>query len=161
MKPEHGLGLIDVLISTVVLSVGLLGATAMQVRAQGAANNAHWQHLALHSAQEMAQAMRSNAPAFDLGGYTASEPDGQGTQATAFACTHGACSSGARAEHDVAQWRERLAERLPSGRGVLQATGPKQRQLVVMWASPSTPPISPCPPPWPSEFNCLRLAVWL
>lgn len=157
---EQGLGLIEVLIATLVLSVGLLGATVLQAQAQAAAQQADWQHQALRSAQDMAQAMRSNPAALEHGAYTAPQAEASAPMSTQ-ACHTAACTPMARAEHDVQQWREQLAERLPNGRGALLTTGPTQRRLVVMWQSPTRNESTTCPAPWPSEFSCLILEVWL
>lgn len=157
---EHGLGLIEVLIATLVLSVGLLGATALQFHAQEASQQADWQYQALRSAQDMAQAMRSNPVAFEQGAYTAPQTEAA-APASPQACHTAPCTPVARAEHDVQQWRQHLAERLPAGRGALLATGPQQRRLVVMWQPHKRDDASACPAPWPSEWSCLSLEVWL
>ena len=157
---EQGLGLIEVLIATLVLSVGLLGAKLVQSQAQAAAQQADWQHQALRSAQDMAQAMRSNPWALEQGAYTAPPLD-TAQAPTLQACDTSPCDPVARAQHDVQQWRQRLAERLPHGRGALLAEGPTQRRLVVMWQSPTQNESTACPAPWPSEFSCLSLGVWL
>jgi type IV pilus assembly protein PilV len=157
---EQGLGLIEVLIATLVLSVGLLGATVLQAQAQAAAQHADWQHQALRNAQDMAQSMRSNPLALEQGAYTAPEPDAA-HPASSQACDTSPCDPVARAQHDVQQWRQHLAERLPHGRGALLVTGPLQRRLVVMWQSPKRDEATACPSPWPSEFSCLSLEVWL
>jgi type IV pilus assembly protein PilV len=157
---EQGLGLIEVLIATLVLSVGLLGATVLQAQAQAAAQHADWQHQALRCAQDMAQAMRSNSLALEQGAYTAPQAEAA-APASIQVCQTAPCAPMARAEHDVQQWREQLAERLPDGRGALLATGPQQRRLVVMWQSPRRDESTACPAPWPSEFSCLSLEFWL
>jgi type IV pilus assembly protein PilV len=157
---EQGLGLIEVLIATLVLSVGLLGAKLVQSQAQAAAQQADWQHQALRSAQDMAQAMRSNPWALEQGAYTAPPLD-TAQAPTLQACDTSPCDPVARAQHDVQQWRQRLAERLPHGRGALLAEGPTQRRLVVMWQSPTQNESTACPAPWPREFSCLSLGVWL
>jgi type IV pilus assembly protein PilV len=154
------LGLIEVLIATLVLSLGLLGATVLQAQAQAVAQHADSQHQALRSAQDMAQAMRSNPVALQQGAYTAPEPDAA-QPAPSQACDTSPCDPVAQAQHDVQQWRQRLAERLPSGRGALLAEGPTQRRLVVMWQPPTQDESTACPAPWPSEFSCLILEVWL
>jgi type IV pilus assembly protein PilV len=157
---EQGLGLIEVLIATLVLSVGLLGATALQAQAQAAAQHADWQYQALRCAQDMAQAMRSNPVALAQGAYTAPQAEAAAPASTQ-ACHTAPCSPVARAEHDVQQWRQHVAERLPGGRGALLATGPQQRRLVVMWQPPRQDEATACPAPWPSDFSCLSLEVWL
>lgn len=157
---EQGLGLIEVLIATLVLSVGLLGATVLQAQAQAAAQHADWQHQALRSAQNMAQAMRSNPAALAQGAYTAPHAEAA-TPVSTQVCHTVPCTPVARAEHDVQQWRQDLAERLPGGRGALLATGPQQRRLVVMWQPPLQDKATACPAPWPSDFSCLSLEVWL
>ena len=157
---EQGLGLIEVLIATLVLSVGLLGATVLQAQAQAAAQHAEWQYQALRCAQDMTQTMRSNQAALDQGAYTAPQAEAAAPTSTQ-ACHTTPCAPMARAEHDVQQWRQHLAERLPGGRGALLAIGPTQRRVVVMWQSPRRDESTACPAPWPSDFSCLSLEVWL
>lgn len=153
-RSEQGLGLLEVLIALVVLSVGLLGATTMSLQAQTAAQHAEWQHRALRAAQTITQAMRSNPSAMTQGAYTAEHSDATVSLTANHPCHSWACHPTARAEHDVLAWQAHLATQLPDGRGILQMTGPTQRRIVVMWSSPSANAVTPCPAPWPTELSC-------
>ena len=158
MRPsEQGLSLIEVLIALLFLSVGLMGATAMRLQAQAAAQQAEWQHQALLAAQAITQAMRSNPSAMAQGAYTVQDTDNALVSAAHHPCHSQACHPAARAEHDVLVWQASLAAQLPDGKGVLQAMGPTQRRIVVMWSSPSAHATAPCAAPWPQERNC---SVW-
>ncbi len=160
-RTEQGLGLLEVLIALVVLSVGLMGASAMRLQAQAAAQQAEWQHQALLAAQAITQAMRSNPSAMIQGAYTAENADDSVGSVAHHPCERRACTPSARADHDVLAWRAHLATQLPDGRGVLQSMGPTQRRIVVMWSSPSPQAKAPCPTPWPEERSCLVLEAEL
>lgn len=160
-RSEQGLGLLEVLIALVVLSVGLLGATAMRLQAQAAAQHAEWQYQALLAAQTITQAMRSNPSPMAQGAYTAEHSEATVSLAANHPCHSRACHPTARAEHDVLAWQAQLATQLPDGRGILQMTGPTQRRIVVMWSSPSANAATPCPVPWPTELSCWALEVGL
>jgi type IV pilus assembly protein PilV len=163
MKPtsQLGLGLLEVLIGLVVLSVGLLGASTMRLQAQAAAQHAGWQHQALLSAQSLVQAMRSNPLALSQQAYTAEVGAPPAVSAAQHPCSVSACGPSQRAEHDVLAWQEDLSQRLPDGHGAIQIAQTGERRIVVMWTSPNLPSPHPCPPPWPSERSCLILEVVL
>jgi type IV pilus assembly protein PilV len=160
-QSEQGLGLLEVLIALLVLSVGLMGATSMRLQAQAAAQQAEWQHQALLAAQAITQAMRSNPSAMAQGAYTAEHTDDTLGSAAHHPCHIRACPPTGRAEHDVLAWRAHLAAQLPDGRGILQAIGPTQRRIVVMWSAPSADNATPCPPPWDRQRSCWVLEVGL
>jgi type IV pilus assembly protein PilV len=160
-RTEQGLGLLEVLIALLILSVGLLGATAMRLQAQAAAQQAEWQHQALLAAHAITQAMLSNPSALVQGAYTAEHTDGSVATVADHPCHNRACTPIARAEHDVLVWRTFLAAQLPDGRGLLQSMGLTQRRIVVMWSSPSPHATAPCPPPWPQDRSCWVLEISL
>lgn len=160
-RTEQGLGLLEVLITLLILSVGLLGASAMRLQAQAAAQDVEWQHQALLAVQAITQAMRSNPSAVAQGAYTAEHTHDTLGPAAHHPCHNRACHPTARAEHDVLAWRAHLATQLPDGQGILQSIGPTKRRIVVMWSSPSTHATSVCPAPWPHVGSCWVLEVEL
>jgi len=158
---EHGLGLIEVLISLVVLSLGLLGAMLMWGQAYQAEVQNQWRSDALARAQELSQSMLSNPNAFAQGlGYVAPDAYDNALASGSTVCATQSCSPYARAQHDVLHWRHELALRLPGGRGSVYAAGnPNRRRIVVMWQDPSYEGGDDCQPPAPTGIRCLSLDV--
>lgn len=68
-RPRQGLGLIEVLVSVLIVSVGMLGAAAMQAVTlrNGQGTYEHAQSTVL--TQAMLDAMRANLQAVTTGGY--------------------------------------------------------------------------------------------
>jgi type IV pilus assembly protein PilV len=108
----RGVGLIEVLIALVVLSVGLLGLAALQASALKLAHQADIRSQATFLAYEMADRMRANreealADAYALPDFAAVECDP--TLVLSDADT--------LAERDLEEWRNTLACLLPLGQG--------------------------------------------
>ncbi|MCB1876910.1 MAG: type IV pilus modification protein PilV [Chromatiales bacterium] len=112
-KRQAGLGMIEVLISLVVLAIGLLGVGAMQISSLRDNQRAGYRAQATMLVDELADRMRANKPALSLGN---SNPYNGVT--TAFATTPN-CSSGCTAANmgkaDINDWYGELTRRLPSG----------------------------------------------
>jgi len=161
MKPfaESGLGLIEVLVALVVVSTGILGARAMMNHAQAAQQNAAWRGWALISIQELGQAMRSNPEAFDQAqAYTSPRSPASATH-TPHVCDNQACAASDRAAHDVLRWQKRLAERLPDAHTAIRVTGPREREVWVMWRSPRPESVLACAPTEPKDAQCLSMEL--
>lgn len=68
MKPkftQKGVGLIEVLVALLLLSVGVLGYSALQLKANSAAIEANDRTVAINIARDLAERMRVNRTAFD------------------------------------------------------------------------------------------------
>jgi type IV pilus assembly protein PilV len=101
-KRQRGLSLIEVLVSIVILSLGLLGVAGMQAAGLRASQGAHYRAQAAVLAYDMAERVRGhlNTPAnWNL------------------ALNAGAPSGGTRQDLDRADWLNRLATTLPQGAG--------------------------------------------
>ncbi|MCH7305981.1 type IV pilus modification protein PilV [Acinetobacter higginsii] len=66
---QQGVGLIEVLVALVILALGVLGFSALQLRAMDAAQEATEQSVAINTARDLAERMRVNRTA--LGDYEA------------------------------------------------------------------------------------------
>ncbi|WP_296809826.1 type IV pilus modification protein PilV [Thiocapsa sp.] len=111
-RTARGVGLIEVLITMVVLSVGLLGLAALQASALKLAHQADIRSQATFLAYEMADRMRANREAA-LGDEYAL------TTFSAVECDPTLVLSDANtlAERDLDEWRNTLACLLPQGEG--------------------------------------------
>jgi type IV pilus assembly protein PilV len=112
LAAARGVGLIEVLIATVVLSVGLLGLAALQASALKLAHQADIRSQATFFAYEMADRMRANRAAAFADEYEL-------TTFTAVECDPTLVLSDAEtlAERDLEEWRNTLACMLPQGQG--------------------------------------------
>lgn len=103
-KKQYGFTLIEVLISVLVLSVGILGIGALQTLGIRYTQNSYMLSIATQQAQDMAERMRANpAQMFDetngyynniTTAYTGTVPD----------CISTTCTTLQRAQLDHSQW---------------------------------------------------------
>lgn len=83
-RSQAGVGLLEVLIALLVLSVGLLGMAAMMVRAHQAEIESYQRAQALVLLEDMAARMTANRPARNC--YAQANPLGQGSSFTGSGC---------------------------------------------------------------------------
>jgi type IV pilus assembly protein PilV len=119
-RAERGVGLIEVLIAMVVLSVGLLGLAGLQAKALQLAHQADIRSQATFLAYEMADRMRANREValgvkneYKLTTFAAVECDP--TLVLSEADT--------LAKRDLEEWRNTLACLLPQGQGQIVRVG--------------------------------------
>jgi type IV pilus assembly protein PilV len=103
-----------VLIAVVVLSLGLLGLAALQAATLTLAKSSFHRTQAVNLAYDITDQMRVNRDsALDyVGDYSS------------VACDTGFSRSGSGAAADIAEWRNALACRLPSGSGSIAVENP-------------------------------------
>ncbi len=116
---ETGFTVIEVLISLLVLSVGMMGLASLQVvglqNTQGGAQRAQ----AAFLAYDITDRMRSNTAAATAGGYNYVGEPGAAGQVNAVNCIGVAanCSAAQLAAFDLAQWQTLLGTYLSNGFG--------------------------------------------
>ena len=117
-KRQRGVGLIEVLIALLVLSIGLLGLAALQTQAlkfnQGAFLRTH----ATTLAYDIADRMRANREYANLTGYAVGAGSVPTTPPTPT-CEAADCTPAAMAGYDLSQWKYALGQRLPGGDGII------------------------------------------
>ena len=69
MRGSKGFGLIEVLVTIIIISVGLLGVASLQLISLKNVNNTQFRTLATIYAYDMAERMRSNKAGVDAGAY--------------------------------------------------------------------------------------------
>jgi len=141
---QSGVGIIEVLVALVVLSVGMLGIAGLYVTTLRATNGAIYRTVAVDLAADMADRIRANPNAGDA--YEGAAAD-NGCASTDEADADD-CSRGAMAADDLFRWRAALATSLPDDgdEDTLQGTvavdgGPLLRTytITVNWVEPSEP----------------------
>lgn len=120
---QRGFSLLEVLIAVLILSFGLLGVAALQVRTLQGTQSSNYRSNAAVLTHEIVDAIRANR-----------------SRATQYVVGLGSdIPSGARtADIDLANWRRRIAQQLPQGRSSI---------AVVSTATPVPPNPSGAPQP--------------
>ena len=117
-KMQRGVGLIEVLASLLVLSVGILGVVALQSRAVQFNQGALYETRAAMLAADMVDRMRANARV--IGAYDQSRGNCERAQAPisySMSCFGPSieCGGGDMARDDIAAWESDLAALFPGG----------------------------------------------
>lgn len=104
-RRDGGVGVVELLVAVLLLSLGLLAAAVMQVRGMHASQGAYHQSQAHFLATEMIDRMRSNVEGVELGHY-----DGASTSVEAEnpGCAGKSCTPAELAAQDVYDWSARL-----------------------------------------------------
>jgi type IV pilus assembly protein PilV len=151
---QGGFTLLEVMVSLVIVSVGLLGVAKMQALALNNTNVASMRSLAAIEAASLAATMHENraywtspAPAANAGGIqiTGTGPGSSptitaaSTLTTAVDCTSGTtvpyCTSDQLAAYDVQQWAAALNAVLPNYNATINCTGasPVSCTISITW----------------------------
>ena len=116
----HGFTLIEVMVTVVILSLGLLGLAAMQLSALKNSHGAQLRNQATTLAYEIGERIRSNRAAAMDDHYTIAAGE---SAATTPDCESQICVSNEMAAYDLNQWKGALALQLPSGDGAIVRSG--------------------------------------
>jgi type IV pilus assembly protein PilV len=136
LNRRSGFTLIETLVALLVVSVGLIGLAALQIRAVAAGAEAVHRSIAIGLSVSMAERIRANRTATVA--YSAAAADA-GCDA-AVAAAPGDCSPPELAASDLFVWQREVVQTLPGGRGsiTVDATGnPAQYTVSVQWREPA------------------------
>ncbi|MEL6300419.1 MAG: type IV pilus modification protein PilV [Pseudomonadota bacterium] len=127
MRHQSGYTLLEVLIASIVLTVGLIGVASLQVGGTRLNNSAYLRTQASIMAYDIVDRMRANIPAARVGSYDILLADAApGATATV-------------PDIDLIQWRNLLNYYLPEGTGQIEriagadATVPSRFTITVQW----------------------------
>ena len=110
---QRGFTLMEILITVVIMSVGLLGLAGLQFDSLRGNQNAYMGSVATSQAWDAADRLRANIPGVDADNYTSPN------SGTSHNCQSSACSSSDLAEFDKYEWHQANADLLPDGQGVI------------------------------------------
>jgi type IV pilus assembly protein PilV len=127
---EDGFSLIEVLVTTVVVSIGLLGLAGLHLNGLRYTHSAYYRSQAILLGNDIVDRMRANRTAASSGAYDITV----GTQPSAASCRGAAanCSPTDMANADLYEWKQALAATLPSGDGAIERQGSGFR-LIIQW----------------------------
>ena len=127
---QRGFTMLEVLVSVVVLSIGMLGVAGLQAVGQRNNHSAYLRSQATALAYDMIDRMRANQAGIDSNAY-----NGINTLTNNYAnpgCVAAGCTAATMADYDKWEWETQLAARLPSGNGSV-ANNAGTFTVTVMW----------------------------
>lgn len=127
MLSHRGSSLIEVLISILVLSIGLLGLTATQVLSLANSNESNHRYMAALAAEVIVERIRANPNGLEHGIY---EQKVDGTESPVDCSSP--CSVSALASLDLFEWGRTISSNLPDGTGEIKRNG-NELTVIVEW----------------------------
>lgn len=127
---QKGFSLLEVLISVVVLSIGLLGIAALQMNAIRYNHAAQLRSIAISQIGNIVDRMEANSAGVAAGYY-----DNVSGSGSAITCT--TCSSSQIAQKDIYQWNTANKQLLPLGQGTITKNG-NQLTITLRWDNDRT-----------------------
>ena len=106
--------MMEILVTIVVLSIGLLGLSGLQLTALRSNQTAYLRSVATTLSYDISDRMRANMTAVTSGNYNAPTA----TQ-TAACLTNAGCTPAEMAQHDAFEWEAAIQNALPNGAGVV------------------------------------------
>lgn len=130
---QRGFTLIEVLITLLILSIGLLGLAGLQMTALKLNDSAERRSQATILAYDILDRMRANRSAAESGSYNITTA----TSPAAASCVGASanCSATDMKNYDLYEWRQALAQRLPAGSGEISTSSgtPPTVTIKVQW----------------------------
>lgn len=113
---QHGATLIEVLVTLLIVSIGLLGLAGLQMSGLRSNNSAYMRTQATLQAYDIIDRMRSNKAGADAGGYVF-DPASDSIPSQNCSGVGATCNSTQMAQHDLRLWLLAMASPSPSGYG--------------------------------------------
>lgn len=129
LTKSDGFSMLEVLITVLILSFGLLGMAALITTGVRSNNIAHYRSLATQQTLNIADRMRANLVGVRAGAYDSldttipANPD----------CIANDCSEGEMATYDHFQWNTNNDRLLPGGEGTVNGNLANGFRVVLMW----------------------------
>lgn len=147
---QKGFNLIEVMLSLVIFSVGLLGLAGLQQVGLTQNSTAMQRTVAMSQAYDILDRMRNNKNVDYTSATASNSPN----------CITSACPSAANlANFDLYEWEQSLASALPNGKGFLTG-GPTGYTVYIGWdeGRQGLIPTSCIPPnPTPTGIKCILI----
>ncbi len=119
-RNQAGFSLLEVMIAVIVVSVGVLGISALQTTSSVFTESALYRSQAASLATEMVERMRSNVTEAKAGGYNISSLPSHSQNCVG---PESDCTPEQIRNHDLRVWSNRVTNQLPSGTATI-SSGP-------------------------------------
>jgi len=113
---QHGFSLIEVMVAMIIFAIGLLGVAGLMASNMGFTSSSQFRTQANFLAYDILDRMRTNPTVARTGAYNT----GFGDNPAGASCYNTACTPGAIATADLAEWKGSLSTMLPSGQGSVE-----------------------------------------
>ena len=117
---QSGFTMVEVLVALVVLAIGLLGIAALYLSSLQAGRTAVYRTQAISLAADLADRIRMNRTAQAAYATLFAEDE----DVVAACATTGGCDDADLAATDLSNWKDEIADQLPSGQGQVVVTPP-------------------------------------
>ncbi|MDR4516344.1 MAG: type IV pilus modification protein PilV [Nitrosomonas sp.] len=129
MTKSDGFSMLEVLVTVLVLSLGLLGMAGLITTGMKSNTTAHFRSIAIHQTHDIADRMRANLAGVRSGLYNDLTIDAPSSDD----CMAAACDAAQMAVYDHAQWNIANANLLPNGRGTVSGDLVNGYVITIMW----------------------------
>ncbi|SFL13766.1 type IV pilus assembly protein PilV [Nitrosomonas aestuarii] len=127
---QQGVSMLEVLVTILVLSFGLLGMAGLVTTGMKSNSTAHYRSIAVQQTHDIADRMRANLAGVRIGSY-----DALTTAIPASNdCVAAECDAAQVAAYDHAQWNTANSVLLPNGVGTVTGNLVNGFVIAVMWA---------------------------
>ncbi|MCW8450208.1 type IV pilus modification protein PilV [Legionella quinlivanii] len=130
LSKQEGFSLLEVLISTVILAIGLLGIASLQTNAVRYNHSAYLRSIAISQMSNMFDRMLANPAGVQAGSYN--NMSGLSTNPN---CN--TCSMSQIAQRDLYQWNQANSQLLPNGQGSVTRNG-NVFTIIIRWDNDRT-----------------------
>lgn len=115
---DAGFTMVEILVTLIILSIGLLGLAGLQANSMTNNHNAYLKSQAMLLANDMGDRMRANMVGVGAGNYNSISglPADPG-------CISAGCTPGLMATSDTFEWNTALQDQLPAGTGTVDGDG--------------------------------------
>lgn len=137
-QPQQGSSLLEVLVTMLILSFGLLALAWLSAASLQYAKMAQFQSVGAELAAAYGERMRANMPGFQLNLYDQTGASSGQAVAAAGRCADAVCTSAEQAAIDKAAWLQELHSRLPGGGAFVQRDGANglAADVWILWNEP-------------------------
>ncbi len=149
-----GFSLIEVLITILIVSFGLLSMAALIIAGARSNNIAHYRSIASKQTEDIADRMRANLAGVSAGAYNALAA----SIPSSIDCVTSVCNESQVASYDHAQWNTANSRLLPNGTGTVNGNLAVGYVITMMWTEKEMKGQSDsnCPGGTPANTRCFQ-----
>lgn len=162
LRNDSGFSMIEVLVTLVILSIGLLGVAGLQTASLRFSQESYFQSQAVALVSDMIDRMRSNRNGIDSNKYNGINTNASKITAITKDCFSAKCTADEIATFDLENWALNVAKFLPGGVGKIDKAANSNYTVTVMWDHARTGATGEaCDSSNPANLKCYQVSVRL